>query len=170
MNELNDIWEQMLENAITKAEFSGNNDVAEYLKLKANNDAIRSQSSKWLFDTMLEIAHIFLQKGIEIKIENENPHRFEINNANVVGSLLRFQYGLRCLTIEIGWTRTPGDGFMRRNALAFGKISHFGMSKKNMELHLSKVDDIPRWFLVDDETRETLLLEHLQEHFKHFLG
>jgi hypothetical protein len=169
MNELNDIWKQMLENAILKAEFSGSNDVAEYLKLKANNDAIRSRSSKWLFQTMLEIAHGFMQKGVNIGIENENPHRFEMNKANVVGSLLRFRYGLRCLTIEIGWTRTPGDGFMRENALAYGKISHFGMSKKNAELHLAKSDDIPRWFKVSGEKRETLLSEHLGEHFKHFL-
>jgi hypothetical protein len=170
MNELNDIWEQMLENAITKAEISGKSDVAEYLKLKATNDAIRSQSSKWLFETMLEIAHKIMQKGINIKIENENPHSFEMNKANVVGSLLRFQLGLRCLTIEIGWTRTPGDGFMRGNALAYGKISHFGMAKKNMELNLAKTDEIPRWFLVKDEKREVLLLEHLLEHFNTFLG
>jgi hypothetical protein len=170
MNELNDVWEQMLENAISKAEVSGKNDVAEYLKLKATNDAIRSQSSKWLFETMLEIAHKLLQKGINIKIENENPYRFEMNKATAVGSLLRFQHGLRCLTIEIGWTRTPTDGFMRSNALAYGKISHFGMSKKNAELHLAKSNEIPKWFLVTDETRETLLLEHLHEHFKTFLS
>lgn len=170
MNELNDIWEQMLENAITKAEVSGKSDVAEYLKLKATNDAIRSHSSKWLFETTLEIAHLLMKKGINIKIEQENPHRFEMNKATVVGSLLRFQYGLRCLTFEIGWTRTPGDGFMRGNALAFGKISHFGMSKKNSELHLAKINDIPKWFLVADEKRETLLLEHLHEHFRHLLG
>lgn len=170
MNELNDIWEQMLENAITKAEVSGNNDVAEYLNLKATNDAIRSQNSNRLLETMLAMAHFLIEKGINIKIENENPHRFEMNKANVVGSLLRFQHGLRCLTVEIGWTRTPSDGFMRGNALAFGKISHFGMSKRNAELHLAKYDNIPQWFLVNDETRETLLLEHLREHFKHFLG
>jgi hypothetical protein len=170
MNELNDIWEQMLENAIVKAEVSGKSDVAEYLKLKATNDAIRSQSAKSLLETMLEMAHFLIGKGINIKIENENPHRFEMNKANVVGSLLRFQHGLRCLTIEIGWTRTPSDGFMRGNALAFGKISHFGMSKKNAELHLAKINETPQWFLVNDETRETLLLEHLREHFKHFLG
>jgi hypothetical protein len=170
MNELNDIWEQMLENAITKAEFSGKTDVAEYLKLKATNDAIRSQSATWLFETMLEIANMFILKGINIVIENENPHRFEMNKANLVGSLLRFRHGLRCLTIEIGWTRTPSDGFMRGNALAFGKISHFGMSKKNAELHLAKFNNIPQWFSVTDETRETLILQHLGEHFKHFLG
>jgi hypothetical protein len=169
MNELNDIWEQMLENATTKAEISGNHDVAEYLKLKATNDAIRAKSSNWLFETMLEISHIFLQKGVNIKIENESPHRFEMNKAGVVGSLLRFQFGLRCLTVEIGWTRTPSDGFMRGNALAFGKISHFGMSKKNSELHLAKINDVPQWFTVTDETRETLLLQHLHEHFKTFL-
>ncbi len=170
MNKLNDIWEQMLENAIAQAEVSGKSDVAEYLKLKATNDAIRTQSANRLLETMLAMAHFLIGKGINIKIENENSHRFEMNKANVVGSLLRFQHGLRCLTIEIGWTRTPSDGFMRGNALAFGKISHFGMSKRNAELHLAKYDEIPQWFLVNDETRETLLPEHLREHFKHFLG
>jgi hypothetical protein len=170
MNELNDIWEQMLSNAIENAEFSGKNDVAEYLKLKATNDAIRAESSKWLIETTLEIADKFLKKGVNINIENENPYRFEINKANIVGSLLRLQYGLRCMSFEIGWTRTPSDGFMRGNALAFAKISHFGMAKKNAELHLAKLDDVPQWFLVVDETREVLLLEHLHLHFKHFLA
>ncbi len=63
-----------------------------------------------------------------ITIENENSHQFAFGNANPAGSLLRFRQGVRCLTVEAGWTRTPTDGFMRGGALAVAKISYFDLS------------------------------------------
>ena len=53
MNELDEIWSQMLEAAIAGSEAAGHGDVAEYLRLKATNDAIRRRSVAWLFDSMI---------------------------------------------------------------------------------------------------------------------
>ena len=52
MTELDRVWSKMLEDAGTRS--SG--DVAEYLRLKASNDAIRTAGVGWLFDTMIETA------------------------------------------------------------------------------------------------------------------
>jgi hypothetical protein len=120
---------------------------------------------QWLFGSLLEIA----QNNLQITIENETPHHFAFQNANLVGSLLRLRYGLRCLTVEAGWTRTPADGFMRGGALAAARITHFGMRKQNAELVLLKVNDVPNWFAVDTEgKRSSFDSEVLMRHFRIF--
>ncbi len=43
MTELDQIWSQMLDHAAVRAQESGNREVADYLRLKATNDAIRAQ-------------------------------------------------------------------------------------------------------------------------------
>ena len=96
MQELNEVWAGMLENALAKAEAEGRRDVADYLTLKAMNDAIRQASVQWLFGLLLEIAG----NNSQITIENENPHRFDFANSSLVGSLLSFRRGVRCLTVE----------------------------------------------------------------------
>ena len=165
MNELDEVWAGMLETAIAKAEAENRLDVADYLKLKAANDAVRQTSVQWLFGSLLEIA----QNNLQITIENETPHHFAFQNANLVGSLLRLRYGLRCLTVEAGWTRTPADGFMRGGALAAARITHFGMMKQNAELVLLKVNDVPNWFAVDTEgKRSSFDSEVLMRHFRIF--
>jgi hypothetical protein len=90
----------------------------------------------------------------------------------MVGALLRFRQGVRCLTIETGWTRTPADGFMRRGALAHARISHFGMSKANAELLLLRdQENKPEWFAVDQDGRKShFTTEKLGEHFRVFLN
>ena len=166
MNELDEVWAGMLESAITKAEAENRSDVAEYLKLKAANDAVRQTGVQWLFGSLLEIAG----NNLQITIENETPHRFAFQNASLVGSLLRLRYGLRCLTVEAGWTRTPADGFMRGGALACAVISHFGISKHNANLLLLRADDAPNWFSVEDDKRKLFNAIELQRHFQVFLG
>ena len=143
MNELNVVWTQMINEALEKARAYGHGDVAEYLTLKATNDKIRQASVEWLFDSMLEIAAFANRNNAGVTIENENPHQFAFKNANLVGSLLRFRQGVRCLTAEAGWTRSPNDGFMRGGALAVARISHFGISRHNTELLLIKSNDFP---------------------------
>jgi hypothetical protein len=171
MNELDEVWAQMLNQASAKAQISGNRDVAEYLALKASNDSIRQASVKWLFDCLLEIAAFENRNAANITNETENAHRFSFGNANLVGSRLDFRQGVRCLTLEAGWTRTPSDGFMRGGALACAKISHFGISKHNAELLLLRNEDMPNWFSVDkDGNRNLFNAVHLQRHFQVFLG
>lgn len=171
MNELDEVWENMMNEAIARAKSSGRSDVADYLALKASNDAVRSASVKWLFDAAGEIATESNRRNIGISFENEHPYRFAFGNANLVGSLVRFRQGVRCLTVEAGWTRTPNDGFMRGGALACARISHFGISKQNSELILLRLDNAPHWFAVDREGKRSLFdSRNLQNHFQIFLG
>lgn len=167
MDELDEFWSQKLDEAIAKAHKSGRRDVAEYLTLKAANDAVRQTGVQWLFGSLIEIASV----NPFVKIENETVHRFDFAKANMVGSLLRVRQGVRCLTLEAGWTRTPADGFMRGGALAAARISHFGMAKRNVELILLKPNETPQWFAVDeDNVRSAFNSIHLQNHFNVFLG
>ena len=161
----------MMQNAIRDAHRTGRSDVAEYLMLKAGNDQIRATSCRWLFESFTELSDEVNRKGIRLNIENQNPHRFAVGNATMVGSLIIFHHGLRNLTIEAGWTRTPQDGFIRGGGLACAKISHFGMSKHNAELLLVRsADNIPQWFSVTKEGKRTLISsDSLREHFNLFL-
>ena len=172
MHELDEVWENMMNEAIARAKSSGKSDVADYLLLKASNDAVRSASIKWLLDAAREIAaEINRRVGLAISIESEHPYRFAFGNATLVGSLLRFRQGVRCLTIESGWTRTPNDGFMRGGALAAARISHFGMKQQNSELILLRLDDAPHWFEIGkNENRILFDSRNLQKHFQIFLG
>jgi hypothetical protein len=172
MNELNEFWANSLNEAINRARSSGRHDVADYLRLKASNDEIRRAASLWLFDSALEIAHEAIRRGVNLKIENENPHRFEMGKATMVGSLVKFIFGVRSLTIEAGWTRTPADGFMRGGALAGARFVHFGQSKHNAELILLRGgDDAPQWFAVaQNGARAPFDTRSILEHFAIFIG
>ncbi len=171
MHELDEVWENLMNEAIARAKSSGRSEVADYLQLKASNDAVRAASIKWLFDAAAEIAAEINRLNAGISFENENPYRFAFGNSTLVGSLARFRHGVRCLTVEAGWTRTPGDGFMRGGALATGRISHFGMAKQNSELVLLRLNDAPSWFAIDkDGNRHLFDSRNLQNHFRIFLG
>ena len=164
MTELDQIWSQMLDQAAARARDSGSHEVAAYLKLKATNDAIRAVGVGWLFETVIEIAAEITRPNPKFSIEREDPHRFEHGSSKLVGMVLHVRHGLRCLTVEAGWTRTPSDGIMRGGALAFAHVSHFGMPKSGAELMLVADTEKPRWCLV--ETREPLDSNHLRRHFE----
>lgn len=172
MNELDEVWTQMIQEAILKARNSGRTDIAEYLALKAGNDMLRSTSCRWLFESFTELSDDANRQGIHLHIENQNPHRFSVGHATMVGSLISFQYGLRNITIEAGWTRTPQDGFIRGGGLACARISHFGMTKFNAELLLIKsAENVPQWFSISKEGKRNLISSNnLREHFNLFLG
>ena len=172
MNELDEVWTQMINAALERAAASGRGDVADYLSLKAANDAVRAAGVKWLFDSMLAIAsEANRRQNVLITIENENPHNFAAGNSNLVGSLLRLRQNVRCLTIEAGWTRTANDGFMRGGALARARISHFGINRANEELLLARTDDLTNWFAVDKDNQQKLFdSRNLQQHLAIFLG
>lgn len=171
MNELEQIWTQKLTEARIKAQTAGREDVADYLALRATNDLIRQTSVKWLFDSLLEITAEANRNGTNIQIETENQHRFQYGNSSLAGSLARLSQGVRCLTVEAGWTRTPADGFMRGGALAVARLAHFGLSKHNAELFLVSANNLPGWFAVDKNGgRELFDAKHLQGHFQIFVG
>lgn len=171
MNELNEVWTQDLKIAVEKAKQNGRFEIAEYLSLKASNDAIRTESTKWLFDTVLDIVFAFNRHGANIKIEQKEKHRFNFGKSSLSGQLLKIRKGVRCIDFEAGWTRTPSDGFMRGGAFACAKITHFGFSKMNEDLVLLKFDDKPQWFsIVDERNRATFNVKSLKKHFEVFLG
>ena len=168
MYELDEVWSKKLEEAIRRAEAGGRRDIAEYLTLKATNDAVRQTAVQWLFGALLEIAAAHPQ----IVTENVNPHRFALSGATMVGSAIRLRHGVRCLTVEAGWTRTPTDGFMRGGALAAARIAHFGMAKENAELFLlAREANAPNWFAAaPNGARRPFHSIDLNHHFEIFLS
>ena len=171
MNELDERWAQMLGEAMQAARASGRHDVADYLDLRARNDALRQAGFRWLFEALIDIAGEAMRVMPAITIDREEPHKFDHRGANITGSLLQFRHGVRCLTVEVGWTRTPADGFMRGGALAIAKLTHFGLPKMNAELYLRVSGDHPGWFAVASE-REAVTVDEtfLRGHFDTFLG
>ncbi len=171
MNELDEMWSKMLSQALENAKASGRHDVAEYLNLKAANDAIRQASVRWLFDTLLEIAGDANRTNLTVSIEREDTHNFAYRGANLVGSLIRFRHGVRCLTVEAGWTRTPADGFMRGGALAFARLTHMGMPKANAELWLIRSEESPIWqVMLEEKGVQIFRSESLRDHFRILTG
>lgn len=171
MEELDRVWTNLLTEMIVRAQAAGDGDVADYLKLKSTNDFLRSTSVQWLFESIAEIASEANRRYANLIFEKADPHEFKIGNSNLVGWLIRFRQGVRCLSIEAGWTRSPSDGFMRNNALAVGRVVHFGLPKQNANLILLKIENAPVWFAVDGNgKRAEFHSSHLQHHFKIFLN
>jgi hypothetical protein len=170
MNELSEVWEELIKEAAKNPQAINREGFADFLAVKTANDAIRETSVKWLLDSMRLTAEHANRKNANITIETLDPHRFSLGKMHLGGSLLRFRQGIRCLTIEAGWTRTPADGFMRGNALAVARITHFGIAKANAELHLLKFEDRPQWFTINqDGLRVSFELADLIKHFQVFL-
>jgi hypothetical protein len=171
MSKLDEVWTHDLDIAIEQAKQTNRFEIADYLTLKASNDKIRTESVKWLVDTVLEIVFAFNNHGAKIKIEQKEQHHFGFGRSNLRGPRLKLQQGVRCLTLEAGWTQTPSDGFMRGGALACAKITHFGFSKMNEELVLLRYQNSPQWFsIVDEIIRASFNIQSLRKHFEVFLG
>lgn len=171
MTDLDRMWSQMLEEAVAAARSSGRADVADYLDLRSRNDALRTAGVRWLFESLISIAGEANRQLLAIEIEREEPHNFPHAGANIAGSLLRVRHGVRCLTVEAGWTRTPADGFMRGRALAVGRLTHFGMAKMNTDLFLRPSEIEPGWVAVAQDGREAPVDElFLRRHFSLLVG
>lgn len=171
MSELDQLWSEMLDEAMLAARSSGRHEVADYLDLKARNDALRQAAVRWLSEMLIGIAGEATRQFAAITIERVEPHNFPHRGANIAGSLLTFRHGVRCLTIEAGWTRTPADGFMRGGALAIAKLTHFGLAKMNAELHLKPSESGPGWVAFYADGASTAADEEfLRQHFAVFLG
>ncbi len=165
MTELDEIWSRMLADASENAKASGRHDVAAYLTLKASNDAIRRAGVGWLLETLTEFAATTDRGGHLVKIERKEPHNFHFRGANMVGISISFRYGLRCLTVEAGWTRTPADGFMRGGGMAFARFKHFGMAEANLDVGLFGTSATPAWRAMrNDEVGGDIHSQHLRRH------
>lgn len=151
VGELDEIWSEMLASASTRARESGRGDIADYLDLRYSNDLIRQAGVKWIFDTMIELASEANRLHRPITIERVDPHAFAHAGANIVGSRLELRHGVRCLTVEAGWTRVPGDGFIRRGGLAIARLRHFGIPGAGVTLSLIKGGELAEWRPIDEE-------------------
>lgn len=170
VGDLDEIWEELVAKAAKNPNAFARAEISDFLAVKTANDELRQTAIIQLFKTMREIAEHANRKNAQIIIESVEPHYFSLGQMNLSGAMLRFRRGVRCLTVEAGWTRTPKDGFMRGNALAIAIISHFGMVHESAELHLIRFENRPRWFKVGDERmRISFELEDLIKHFRIFL-
>jgi hypothetical protein len=161
MTELDQIWSRMLDTASARAGETGRDDIVEYLRLKATNDAIRAAGVKWLFDVVIEIAIDAQKRRPTIAIERTEPHRFNRGNSRMVGTKLEIRQGVRCMTVEAGWTRSPSDGVMRGQALAAASVRHFGLARHDTDLKFIRGDDLPRWLSqTGDLVNSTFLMQH----------
>ena len=167
MTELDQAWSELLGDAYQNAAAAGKSAVADYLRLKATNDALRVAGVKWLFQTLIEIAGEAARTHAALTIERQAPHRFTHGNSQMVGSQLVVRQGVRCLTIEAGWTRTPGDGIMLGGALALARLHHFGLPRLADEYRLVPAVSLPIWIGSSDEP---VVSGHLRDHFKLFLN
>lgn len=145
MTELDHIWSKLLADAGEKAADLGRDEIAEYVRLKATNDAIRNAGVTWLFETVIEAVGKAMGTRTGITIHRIEPHSFARGNSTMVGSMLEIRQGVRCLTVEAGWARTPSNGIMRNGALAIARMSHFGMPTENVELRLAHTAATPQW-------------------------
>jgi hypothetical protein len=170
VEELEQVWTNQLNEAAERARAAGRGDVADYLALRLTNDFLRATSVRWLFEAATEIAAEANRRHANLIFEKDDPHRFTSGHATLVGARISFRQGVRCFSIEAGWTRTPSDGFMRGGALALARLTHFGLPKQNSELVLLKIDNAPVWFALDAHGgRSEFHSQHLQNHFRIFL-
>ncbi len=167
MDELDLVWSQMLAEAGEKATDDGRHAVAEYLRLKATNDAIRGRGVAWLVDAFVAMAAAEQARHATMAVTREEPHRFERGTSRMVGSLVEIRHGVRCLSVAAGWARTPTDGIMRGGALAFAQITHFGLPKAGDEFRLVHANDLPQWL---DDAGSAVDIETVRGHIDLFLA
>ena len=165
MQDLEEAWELALADAAEKARRAGRTDIARYLDLRRRNDLLRRAATDWLNQAVLALAADANRKGAAIQIEQHAEHRFRRGPATMAGTQLVLRRGVRALTVEIGWPRTPGDGVVRGNGLACANLRHLGRPKRDAELMLvSSRTGSPQWFIVKDREQTLLTEAHLQHH------
>ena len=165
MAEISEFWDEILNRKPGDIAVPDDRVVADFIALKATNDEIRQRAIDELIASFTELAAHASRHNIPIETEHKEPHNFAAYGANMVGVKTSFRHGIRCLSVEAGWTRLPGDGFMRGGALAVAHIRHFGLKQHGMDLALLKTGDRPAWFEIDSEnTARPVELESFIRH------
>jgi len=171
MNDLDEAWELALAEATQRARAAGRTDIADYLDLRRQNDLRRRTAVDWLTKTLTSLAADANRRGAGIQIEHRDAHHFRRGTATMVGTELTLRSGVRALTIESGWPRTPRDGFVR-GGLACANIKHLGRQRLNAELLLTlSSSGVPRWLILEKTgARSTLSETHLRDHLSLLLS
>ena len=152
MSELDEAWTIALAEAESRARAEGYTHLAEYLALRSANDLSRKVGTDWLLTTFTTVAGLANRAGASLQLTSENTHRFKIENATMVGPRLNLENGVRRLSVEVGWPRTPRDGFIRGGGLACAKIKHLG--RKSLDEQLRLILDptgTPRWIVKEND-------------------
>jgi len=166
MSELDEAWESALAEAKRRAHASGRADIAQYLALRAQNDFLRRTAIDWLVDTLTAFAGDANRRGAAIQIELSDAHKFHVGPATMVGTKLTLRHGVRTLSIESGWPRTPRDGIVRGNGLACANLKHLGRPRRNAHLLLARsAGGTPQWFILEKDASRSLFTEaHARAH------
>jgi hypothetical protein len=165
MSELEEAWAIGLADAEAQARALGRTDIAEYLALRSSNDLIRRIAGDWLFTMFSTAAGEANRAGAGIQISTDSTHRFKLGNASMVGTSLSLGSGVRLLVVELGWPRTPRDGFIRGGGLACGNIRHVGIKPANEELRLVlDPEGTPSWIVLGKYGAEDLSLQTRELH------
>jgi hypothetical protein len=165
MSELDEAWELALAEAQNRARAAGRRDIADYLNLRRRNDLVRRTGTDWLINEFILLAGEANRSGAGIQLERQDEHRFSRGNASMVGRQVTLRRGVRAVTIESGWPRTPRDGIVRGGGLACANIKHFGRPRMNDELILvSSATQSPQWLILKDDHRTPLIESHLRRH------
>lgn len=167
VSELDEAWALALAEAERRARAAGRTDISTYLALRTSNDLLRKTGRDWLQEMFTFVVAEANENGASIQVSKEDAHRFKVGNAIMVGSRLNLVKGVRSLLVEIGWPRTPRDGFIRGGGLACANIKHLGMKSAGEQLRLV-VDPggVPRWNAQTHgaeppEIREANIRDHL---------
>lgn len=157
MSELDEAWAVALADAEARARSEGRADLTDYLALRTANDFLRTVGADWLLTSFNSIAGEANRAGSSLKLTTDDVHRFKVGNTTLVGRQITLENGVRRLSVEVGWPRTPRDGFIRGGGLACATIKHFGI--KSLSEHLRLIIDpsgAPRWIApeTDEQFRE----------------
>ncbi|HEX5708718.1 MAG TPA: hypothetical protein VFX96_15570 [Pyrinomonadaceae bacterium] len=172
MDEFEQELNERLAAAQERARVSGRNDVADYLLLRAANDTVRAESVAWLVEAFMALAGEANRAGASVGLARDEAHRFRVGNSTMVGTRLVLSNGVRRVTVEAGWPRTPRDGIVRGGGLACARVTHFGDASAGAEFLLITPDeDLPRWLVLETTgARSPLSEEHLRRHLSKLLG
>ena len=172
MSELEDAWEVALAEATRRARGAGRADIARYLDLRSKNDLLRRTAIDWLSATLTSLAGDANRKGAAIQIERLDGHSFRRGSATMIGNQLILRHGVRTLSLECGWPRTPGDGFVRGDGLACANLKHFGRPRANAELLLAQTTNgLPSWLVLEKTGARSPFTEaKIRDHFRAFLA
>jgi len=172
LTELEDAWEQALADAKQRARVAGRTDIEDYLDLRRQNDLRRRTATAWLMNNLTTLAGDANRRGAAIQIETQPEHRFMLGHATMVGNKLTLRCGVRALTVESGWPRTPRDGFIRGGGLARANLKHFGRQESDAELLLARSSQgAPQWLVIEKSgARISLTENHLREHISILLS
>jgi hypothetical protein len=146
MSELDEAWALALSEAEARARQRGRGDLAEYLALRNSNDLLRKAGVDWLVTSFLNHAGDANRAGASIEVSNTDGHRFRMGTSTMVGRLVTLTNGVRRISVEAGWPRTPRDGIVRGGGLAAANVLHLGLRSLSEELLLTRISNgSPQW-------------------------